>query len=111
MKNDVGKILVLRYGTNIIDNCIERHISVINENGYWWFAKLGRAPARKALNEIFSDGKGTVILYSRSGCYICEAIDVSEKKPLQGIPDYYETHIFQEGLLPSIYIKLKKIKK
>ena len=107
MKNK--KILVLRYGVNIIEDCIERHKEVIEKYGYCWFGKIGRSPSEKVLKDVLPVAPGTVILYSRAGVYICELEEISVKTPQLGYPDYYETDIFNTGLQLSMYFKLKNI--
>ena len=43
------KLLVLRYGKQIIENCIELHQEIIEEIGYCWFGKLGTVPSKNPL--------------------------------------------------------------
>ncbi len=103
------KILVLRYGVNIIEGCIEKHKEVIEKYGYCWFGKIGRSPSEKVLKDVLAEAPGTVILYSRAGAYICQLEKISINKPQLGYPDYYETNIFNTGLQLSMYFKLKNI--
>ena len=109
--NENQKILVLRYGNNIIKDCIEKHIEVLTENGYCWFGKIGRAPSTKVLKSVLINGKGTLILYSRSGCYLCGFSEVTAEQPHWGYPQYYDSYILNKGNLPSIYLKLNSIEK
>ena len=105
------RILVIRYGTNIVKDCIEKHIEIVNDLGFCWFAKLGRMPSKKILDEIFGDSESSVILYSKSGIYSCIATEVSIQRPQSGEPEYYEKNIYDAKLNPSMYIKLVAITK
>ena len=105
------KILVLRYGTNILQNCIEEHIKVCEDNGFCWFGKIGRAPSVKAINDVFENEKGAVILYSKDECYLCKAEGISYDQPKCGYPSYYDDYIYNKGLSPSMYVKLTSIEK
>lgn len=109
--NENQKILVLRYGNNIIKDCIEKHIEVLTENGYCWFGKIERAPSTKVLESVLINGKGTLILYSRSASYLCGFSEVTVEQPTQGYPLYYNSYILNKGNLPSIYLKLNSIEK
>jgi len=109
--SDEQKILILRYGTNIVSNCIQLHEDVIRQYGYCWFAKLGRAPSKKVISDVFKDGKGIVILYSKGAAFVCHFIDITEKRPIEAYPMYYDEYIYGSGYIPSIYIKLKSIRK
>lgn len=108
---DNKKILVLRYGTNILKDCMEKHLEVLEKHGCCWFAKLGRSPSSKILKEVFGEGTGVVILYARGGCYVCEVSEYSDKKPVSNMPEYYQEYIFDEGLMPSMYFKIDKMEK
>lgn len=101
-----GKVLVLRYGTNIIADCMKLHSDVIKEKGYCWFGKIGRAPSEGVLNDLIDEGIGTVILYSRAGCYLCTINEIIHNKPKDSYPKYYDEYIFNQKISPSIYVKL-----
>lgn len=101
-----SKILVLRYGTNIITDCIKFHIDVIKEKGYCWFGKIGRAPSEGVLKDVLDEGVGKIILYSRTGCYLCTVNEISYDKPQDSYPKYYDEYIFNQKINPSIYVKL-----
>lgn len=105
-----NKILVLRYGANIIEDCIEEHISVIENKGFCWFAKLGRCPAKKTLDSIKLNETDNIILYSRQGCFSCSCSEICIKRPDENMPEYYQELIFDKGLTPSVYFKLDEIK-
>lgn len=108
MENN-GNILVVRYGLNIVADCIERHKEVIDELGYCWFGKIGRAPSAKALNAVFENEKGTVILYSRTGCYMCEADGILFDRPNDGYPQYYDEMLFDTSREFGLFIRLLSI--
>ena len=105
------KLLVLRYGNQIIENCIEKHIEIIDKKGYCWFGKLGLIPSKKLMDAVFSEEIPMVILYSRQGAFLCEVEESTENKPKDGYPDYYKTELFDNYTYPSVYFKLKSINK
>lgn len=109
--NENRKILVLRYGVNILSDCIEKHIEVLNEIGYCWFGKIGRAPSVKVINEALQDEKGIIILYSKYGSYICDVDGFQFERPKDGYPCYYDELIFNHGMEPEFYVRIKSIKK
>lgn len=104
------KILILRYGTNIISDCMKLHQEVINSEGYCWFGKLGRAPSDKVIQQIMEDGEGYVVLYAREGAYGAKFTEVTDKKPLTAYPEYYNALLFDEGYIPTVYFKLLDLK-
>lgn len=100
------KILILRYGSNIMSNCMQLHQEVLDNNGYCWFGKLGRAPSDKVIQQILMDGKGYVVLYAREGVYVAKFTEVTNKRPLNAYPEYYNSLLYDEGYIPSVYFKL-----
>jgi len=100
------KILVLRYGTNIVNDCMQLHQDVITEQGYCWFGKLGRSPSAKVLEQLLEDGFGYVILYARAGTYIARFTEVIYDKPDRAYPQYYDQLLYSEGYIPSVYFKI-----
>ena len=109
--NENSKVLVLRYGVNIISDCIEKHMDVLTEYGYCWFGKIGRAPSTKVLSEVFNDEKGLVILYSRTGCYACNVEGFLFERPNVGYPCYYDEMIFNQGREPKFYVRITSMEK
>ncbi len=108
---EVGqRFLVVRFGTNIIANCIEEHQEVIRKNGYCWFGKIGVVPSKKALDDVLSRDNPIVMLYTRNHAYECSLSEVITEKPEEGYPDYYETELFEQGRYPKSYYKLTSIK-
>lgn len=103
------KLLVLRYGKQIIDNCIELHGEKIEELGFCWFGKLGTIPSKKSIDAIMSEEIPTIILYARGAAYICEVSEVSYEQPKDGYPEYYEKELFQKLTFPTVYFKLTAI--
>ena len=104
------KILILRYGANIISDCMKLHHNVIEREGYCWFGKLGRAPSDKVIHEIMMDGEGCVVLYAREGTYVAKVTEITDKKPLRAYPEYYNALLFDEGYIPSLYFRLTDLK-
>ena len=107
---DVGqKFITIRYGTNIIANCIERHQDVIEKDGYCWFGKIGTPPSKKFINTFMNEDKPRVILYSKEAAFECDVMDVSYEQPKDHYPDYYDEYILGTALLPKVYFKLGSI--
>lgn len=108
---DDKKMLVLRYGTNIVSECIERHMDILNQYGFCWFAKLGKPLSQKSVDSFMVDKSGIVILYSKEQTYICKCIEAVKQKPESNYPQYYDELIFEKDLKPSLYLKLTSIEK
>lgn len=105
------KFLVIRYGKNIVDNCIEKHIDVLSKLGSCWFGKIGTAPSQKFINMIMSERTPRLILYSKEEVFECDITEVSYEKPQNEYPEYYDEKIFGGALLPKIYFRLSRIEK
>lgn len=103
------KFLVLRYGTNIIPDCIEKHIEVINNTGYCWFGKIGVVPSQKALKQIAEQSTHRIVLYTKGKAYLCNFVDYTTNKPANHYPEYYNQYLFGQSKEPSIYFKLTSI--
>lgn len=100
------KLLVLRYGKQIIENCIELHKEIIEEIGYCWFGKLGTAPSKKSIDAVLEEDNASIILYARNSAFLCRICEVTYDKPEEGYPDYYNTELFEKCSYPTIYFKL-----
>lgn len=105
------KILVIRYGTNIITDCIEKHMEIESQYGYCWFGKLGTAPSQKVIQSVLSEECPKIILYSKGQAYMASVIEIVKDKPLEAYPNYYNEYLFDKMLFPSIYFKLMQIQK
>lgn len=103
------KLLVLRYGKQIVQNCIELHQEKTEELGYCWFGKLGTVPSKKSIEAVFEAEKPSIVLYARGAAYLCEISEVAYDKPNGGYPDYYEEELFQKFTYPTVYFKLVSI--
>lgn len=103
------KLLVLRYGKQIVADCIELHQKKIDEMGYCWFGKLGTVPSKKSINAMLNEDKPSVILYARGSAFICEVSEVAYNKPEKGYPEYYKTELFNKSAFPTVYFKLISI--
>lgn len=102
-------LLVLRYGKQIIENCIELHKEKIDELGYCWFGKLGTVPSKKSIDAMLNEENPMLILYARGSAYICEVSEVMYDKPNKGCPDYYQVELFDNLSFPTVYFKLNSI--
>lgn len=100
------KLLVLRYGKQIVQNCIELHQEIIEEKGYCWFGKLGTVPSKKSIDAVLEEEKSSIILYARGSAFLCEINEVTYDKPDEGYPDYYKNELFDKFTFPTIYFKL-----
>jgi hypothetical protein len=103
-----NKILIIRYGENIIPNCIQRHKEVVDNEGFCWFGKIGKVPSGKILNETINT-TNKIILYSKNDCFICNCMEYSIEQPTNHYPNYYDECIFNKGINPPIYFKLQNI--
>ncbi|WP_026664519.1 hypothetical protein [Butyrivibrio sp. FC2001] len=104
------KFLVLKYGTHIIDNCISKHIEVVNKYGYCWFGKVGTIPSDSFMNEILDTDEPTMILCGKDGTYQCVIDCFVKDKPKSGCPPYYKEYLFDKGVYPSEYYRIISIK-
>lgn len=104
------KILVLRYGNNIVPDCIEKHHEVINEYGYCWFGKIGTSPSSKIINALLEEDEPEIILYKKGKAHLCSLMEVSDKEPIDGYPEYYKEYLYDQMIFPKIYFKLSSIK-
>ncbi len=107
---DVGqRFLVVRFGTNIVANCIEKHQEVIRSKGYCWFGKIGVVPSKKTLDEVMALDNPMIMLYTRNHAYECALLEVTTEKPKVGYPEYYERELFNRGRYPKSYYKITSI--
>lgn len=100
------KLLVLRFGKQIVENCIELHQEIIEEKGYCWFGKLGTVPSKKSIDAVLDEEKPSIILYARGSAFLCEISEVIYEKPDEGYPGYYKNELFDKLSFPTIYFKL-----
>lgn len=103
------KFLVVRFGTNIIENCIERHQEVIESKGFCWFGKIGVVPSQKVLKALMDQETPSMLLYTRNHAYECKLLECNTDKPSSGYPHYYEDELFESGMEPKSYYKLASI--
>lgn len=101
--------MVLRYGKQIIEDCIQLHQKKIDELGYCWFGKLGTVPSKKSVDAMLEEDKPMLILYARSSVFICEVSEVVYDRPGEGFPDYYRSELFDKLSFPTVYFKLTSI--
>lgn len=78
------RFLVIRYGVNIVGNCIDEHKKILDEKGYCWFGKIGVVPSKKVIDEVMNSEQPTIILYSRDHAYECGLESVMHDKPKEG---------------------------
>lgn len=100
------KILVLRYGTDLEKDCITKHKELIETKGYCWFGKIGIPPAMNSYVPVREEKRPTIVLYNRKGSFLCEFLDISYKRPVEGYPSYYKEKLFAKQVFPRCYLKL-----
>lgn len=105
------KILILRYGKQIVEECIKLHQEIIEDLGYVWFGKLGTAPGKNSIDSMLDEEQPKLILYARGEGYLCSVEEVSYNTPTDGYPEYYQKELFEKLIYPSIYFKLITIEK
>lgn len=105
------KILILRYGKQIVEECIKLHQDIIEDSGYVWFGKLGTAPGKKSIDSILDEEYPQLILYTRGEGYLCSVENISYDIPAGGYPEYYRNELFDKLIYPSVYFKLTLIEK
>ncbi|QBE97984.1 hypothetical protein PMF13cell1_03547 [Blautia producta] len=103
------KLLVLRYGKQIVENCIELHKDIVEEIGYCWFGKLGTVPSKKSIDAVFAETNPYIILYTRGEAFLCGVSEVTYGEPDIGYPGYYKSELFDKLSFPTIYFKLESI--
>lgn len=108
---DGQKILIIRYGTNIISDCIEKHLEVVKKYGYCWFGKIGTSPSVKVLDAVSTEEEPMIILYSKENAYSASLLEISKDIPIEAYPDYYNKYLYAEDLYPSVYFKITDMQK
>lgn len=103
------KLLVLRYGKQIISNCIELHEEKIEDIGFCWFGKLGTIPSNKSIEAVLEEDDPAIVIYARGAAYLCEVSEIAYEQPESGCPDYYKDELFDKLTFPSVYFRLTKI--
>lgn len=88
--------LVLKYGKSNMFDCIGNHKKVIEQLGYCWFGKIGKAPGISSLNLILDKEKKTVVLYCQGEAFLCDLMEVSTQRPSEGYPQYYDAFYMEE---------------
>lgn len=109
--NKGQKVLVIRYGANIVVDCIERHMEVVDEYGFCWFGKIGTSPSMKVLDAVLTEEEPTIILYSKGVAYKASLIEVLKNKPAEAYPSYYNEYLYAKEVHPSTYFKIKDLRK
>lgn len=110
-------LIVVRYSNKYENECILKHQEVIKREGFVWFGKCGNVIRKVNAENILSQENPKVILYSKSGSYICELKDISYEEQTKNIPEYYKNlrnskdECGYELFKPSMYYALSSIKK
>lgn len=105
------KSVIIRYGTNIIPDCIEKHVETIKDNGYCWFGKIGVVPSKKVMDAVLAEDTPIIVLYSKGTAYIAALEEISQERPDKGYPEYYQAELFEKLIYPKSYYKFTSINK
>lgn len=103
------KILLLRYSDFHGVNTIKEHIDVSKTDGMCWWAKLGKQPSSKYLQDYMSQTERICLLYKPGVLYKCKVLDVITHRPENNFPRYYKRDIFGKDIEPSVYFALSAI--
>lgn len=103
------KMLIVRYGVNIEENCIELHKRIVLSKGYCWFGKIGIVPSKSSYLPVLGEDNPFMILYNRRAAYLCDFLDICFDKPDDGYPSYYQNAFFDRYEFPGCYFKLGSI--
>jgi len=104
-----NRILLLRYSDFHGVHTIAEHQKVINQRGHCWWAKIGKQPSEKYLDEFLSQDERTVFLYTADHLHKCSLGTVIRERPANDYPDYYKRDIFGSEEEPTVYFELCSI--
>lgn len=98
------KILLLRYSDFHGVNTIEEHIKVVKKKGACWWAKLGKTPSPKYISKYLENKSRIAFLYTAGSLHKCHVLDISDKRPEDSYPAYYDRDIFtNDEDVPSVF--------
>ena len=103
-------ILLLRYSDfNGIDT-IKEHIEVIKQTGSCWWAKIGKTPSSSYIDKYMAVEPHIAFLYTAGSLHRCLINEVSDKRPTNNYPCYYDRDIFMKlERTPSLFFRLSDI--
>lgn len=101
------RYLILKYGENEVKDTPQKHMDVIEKDGFCWFGKMGRALSQKAKG-IVTDSRG-VFLYVRGRVFYGDVEEISEERKYENIPDYYREVYYKYEEYPSVYLKMTRL--
>lgn len=110
MLENGDRFIVLRYSNGIYD-CIQQHKNVLSQYGYCWFGKIGMAPSAQNIRSILDPDRMLAVLYCQGDAFLCSVLDLSENRPSEGYPHYYESFMYNRAIFPKMYFKLGSIEK
>lgn len=102
-------VLLVRYSSKIIDNCMERHKEVADKNQYCWYAMLGMIPSDKIISAAMSENRPTVVMLGYNKVHVCKLAGVEKIMPSDHFPGYYHDLVFVRNQKPGCYLKLEDI--
>lgn len=103
-------ILLLRYSDfNGIDT-IKEHIEVIKQTGSCWWAKIGKTPSSSYIDKYMAVEPHIAFLYTAGSLHRCLINEVSDKRPTNNYPGYYDRDIFMKlEKTSSLFFRLSDI--
>lgn len=101
------RYLILKYGENEIQETAKKHMKVIEDKGYCWFGKLGRALSSKAQSIVMDTNR--IFFYVKGHLYFGEVEEISTKQPNGNVPEYYQEYFYDRFEFPSMYLKLNRL--
>lgn len=104
-----NKVLLLRYSDFHGIDTIKAHAEVIQENGRCWWAKIGKQPSQKYLQDFVEQNEKIVLLYTAGALFIGRLGSVRRGRPESCYPSYYERDIFDKDNEPEVYFELLSI--
>lgn len=114
MKNDVEikkgqSVLLVRYSSKIIEDCMKRHKDVADKEGFCWYAMLGMIPSDRIISAALDEENPTVVMLGYNKVHICKLATIEKKIPENHYPEYYNDLIFSRNQRPGCFLKLENI--
>lgn len=102
-------VLLVRYSSKIIDNCMQHHKDVADKEGFCWYAMLGMIPSDKIITAAMSEEKPTVVMLGYNKVHICKLGGIEKNVPSDHFPAYYNELVFSRNQRPGCFLKLENI--
>lgn len=106
-----NRILLLRYSDFRGIDTIKEHKKMIKENGFCWWAKIGKRPTEKYLEPFIKQDNAQILLYTPGSLFLCRCGGIIFERPKDNYPNYYLKNIFGTELEPDVFFKLESLQK